>query len=127
MGYNFSRWACSDANYAGIHSARSPANARKVLDKEPLATSAVAASMSCARLLQQGPVHIIRNNLPAYVVLSQEQFTRLTEARGDALEAPLVHRPVGRTFLMLWPRGKAACGSFLERLASQTPPDTQIG
>lgn len=33
-------------------------------------------------LLQQGPVHIIRNNRPAYVVLSQEQFASLTQGRG---------------------------------------------
>lgn len=33
-------------------------------------------------LLKQGPVHIIRNNRPTYVVLSQEQFAQLSEARG---------------------------------------------
>lgn len=32
-------------------------------------------------MLRHGPVHIIQNNRPSYVVLTQEQFARLTEAR----------------------------------------------
>lgn len=33
-------------------------------------------------LLRDGPVHVIRNNQPRYVVMSEEDYARLTERRG---------------------------------------------
>lgn len=34
--------------------------------------------------LQQGPVHVIKNNSPQYVVLSEERFQELLEAEQNA-------------------------------------------
>jgi PHD/YefM family antitoxin component YafN of YafNO toxin-antitoxin module len=41
-------------------------------------------------LLRDGPVHVIKNNRPCYVVLSEEEFARLNDRRGlwDLLDAP---------------------------------------
>lgn len=33
-------------------------------------------------LLKDGPVHVIRNNRPRYVVMSEEDYARLSERRG---------------------------------------------
>ena len=33
-------------------------------------------------LLKDGPVHVIKNNRPLYVVMSQEDYARLIERRG---------------------------------------------
>lgn len=33
-------------------------------------------------LLKDGPVHVIKNNRPCYVVLSEVDYARLTERRG---------------------------------------------
>jgi len=38
-------------------------------------------------LIAKGDLHIIRNNRPQYVVLSQERYQALLEAEEDALEA----------------------------------------
>lgn len=38
-------------------------------------------------LIAKGDLHIIRNNRPQYVVLSQERYQGLLEAEEDALEA----------------------------------------
>ena len=38
-------------------------------------------------LIAKGPVHIIRNNKPQYVVLSEERYQELLEAQGEAYEA----------------------------------------
>ena len=38
-------------------------------------------------LIAKGDLHIIRNNRPQYVVLSQERYQALLEAQDDALEA----------------------------------------
>ena len=38
-------------------------------------------------LIAKGPVHIIRNNRPQYVVLSEERYQELIEAQGEAYEA----------------------------------------
>ncbi|MDQ1301213.1 MAG: hypothetical protein QG637_1134 [Chloroflexota bacterium] len=37
-------------------------------------------------LIAKGDLHIIRNNRPQYVVLSQERYQALLEAQDDALE-----------------------------------------
>ncbi len=34
--------------------------------------------------LAQGPVHIIKNNRPQYVVLTEERYNELLEAQGEA-------------------------------------------
>jgi len=33
-------------------------------------------------LLEDGPVHVIRNNRPRYVVMSEEQYVRLIKRQG---------------------------------------------
>ena len=38
-------------------------------------------------LIAKGDVHIIRNNQPQYVVLSQERYQELLEAQEEAYEA----------------------------------------
>ena len=38
-------------------------------------------------LIAKGPVHIIRNNKPQYVVLSEERYQELLEAQDEAYEA----------------------------------------
>lgn len=38
-------------------------------------------------LLVKGPVHVIRNNRPQYVVLSEERYEELIEAQEEAYEA----------------------------------------
>jgi len=38
-------------------------------------------------LIAKGPVHIIRNNRPQYVVLSQERYQEIVEAQEEAYEA----------------------------------------
>ena len=38
-------------------------------------------------LIAKGDLHIIRNNQPQYVVLSQERYQTLLEAQEDAYEA----------------------------------------
>ncbi len=35
-------------------------------------------------ILTQGPVHIIKNNLPQYVVLTEERYQELAEAEDEA-------------------------------------------
>ena len=40
-------------------------------------------------LIAKGDVHIIRNNQPQYVVLSQERYEDLLEAQEEAAEARL--------------------------------------
>lgn len=45
-------------------------------------------------LLRHGPVHVVKNNRPCYVVLSEEDYARLAERR--ALW-DLVDRPVRAT------------------------------
>ena len=41
-------------------------------------------------LLKEGPVHVIKNNRPLYVVMSQEDYARLIERRGlwELLDRP---------------------------------------
>lgn len=41
-------------------------------------------------LLENGPVHVIRNNRPRYVVMKEEDYTRLVERRGlwEMLDRP---------------------------------------
>jgi PHD/YefM family antitoxin component YafN of YafNO toxin-antitoxin module len=41
-------------------------------------------------LLKDGPVHVIKNNRPRYVVMSQEDYARLIERRGlwELLDRP---------------------------------------
>ncbi len=38
-------------------------------------------------LIAKGDVHVIRNNQPQYVVLSQERYQELIEAQNEAFEA----------------------------------------
>ena len=38
-------------------------------------------------LIAKGDVHVIRNNQPQYVVLSQERYQELIEAQDEAFEA----------------------------------------
>ncbi len=38
-------------------------------------------------LIAKGPVHIIRNNQPQYVVLSENRYQELLEAQDEAYEA----------------------------------------
>ncbi len=38
-------------------------------------------------LLAHGPVHVIRNNRPQYVVVSEERYRDLVEAEDEAYEA----------------------------------------
>ena len=38
-------------------------------------------------LIAKGPVHIIRNNKPQYVVLSEDRYQELLEAQDEAYEA----------------------------------------
>jgi len=38
-------------------------------------------------LIAKGPVHIIRNNQPQYVVLSEDRYQELLEAQDEAYEA----------------------------------------
>lgn len=51
--------------------------------------------------LRDGPVHIIKNNRPSYVVLSEAAFTELQEAQKEAamesLHASLADLAAGRT------------------------------
>jgi len=50
--------------------------------------------------LRQGPVHIIKNNRPQYVVLTEEQYTDLLEAQAsadrDSLQTSLDDLKAGR-------------------------------
>ena len=50
--------------------------------------------------LRQGPVHIIKNNRPQYVVMTEERFQALLEAQEiaalDNLQAPLDDLKAGR-------------------------------
>ncbi len=39
--------------------------------------------------LRQGPVHIIKNNRPQYVVLTEERFQELLEAQASAIRENL--------------------------------------
>ncbi|MEK6743619.1 MAG: prevent-host-death protein [Nitrospirota bacterium] len=39
--------------------------------------------------LKEGPVHVIKNNQPRYVVLSEERYRDLVEAEGEAYSARL--------------------------------------
>lgn len=51
--------------------------------------------------LRNGPVHIIKNNRPAYVVLTEDAFAELQQAREEAaterLRASLADLAAGRT------------------------------
>lgn len=51
--------------------------------------------------LHNGPVHIIKNNRPSYVVLTETDFTELQEAQreaaGERLRASLADLEAGRT------------------------------
>ncbi len=51
--------------------------------------------------LAQGPVHIIRNNRPQYVVLTEERYAELLETQQEALlvrvKASLADAKAGRT------------------------------
>jgi PHD/YefM family antitoxin component YafN of YafNO toxin-antitoxin module len=51
--------------------------------------------------LREGPVHIIKNNRPSYVVLSEAAFAELQEAQKEAaresLRASLADLAAGRT------------------------------
>jgi PHD/YefM family antitoxin component YafN of YafNO toxin-antitoxin module len=42
-------------------------------------------------LLKDGPVHVIKNNRPSYVVMSEDDYARLIERKGlwDLLEQPV--------------------------------------
>lgn len=40
-------------------------------------------------LIAKGPVHVIRNNKPDYVIMSQQRYEDLLEAEGEAFEARL--------------------------------------
>ena len=37
--------------------------------------------------IKEGPVHVIRNNQPQYVVLSEERYSQLVEAEDEATNA----------------------------------------
>ena len=39
------------------------------------------------KVLEDGPVHIIKNNQPQYVVLSEERYRELVEAEDEAYNA----------------------------------------
>lgn len=41
-------------------------------------------------MLKEGPVHVIKNNRPRYVVMTEEDYARLTERRGlwELLDRP---------------------------------------
>ena len=39
------------------------------------------------KALKEGPVHVIKNNQPQYVVLSEERYRDLLEAEGEAHSA----------------------------------------
>lgn len=55
--------------------------------------------------VKKGPVHVIKNNRPALVVLSEEDYARLTGARTGEPESPrydsvwdfLLHAPSAQT------------------------------
>lgn len=53
------------------------------------------------KALQQGPVHIIKNNRPQYVVLSEEHFQQMLEAEQntavESLRTSLEDLGAGRT------------------------------
>jgi len=53
------------------------------------------------KALQQGPVHIIKNNRPEYVVLSEERYQQMLEAEQSAavesLRTSLEDLKAGRT------------------------------
>jgi len=53
------------------------------------------------KALQQGPVHIIKNNRPQYVVLSEERYQQMLEAEQSAavesLRTSLEDLKAGRT------------------------------
>jgi len=53
------------------------------------------------KALQQGPVHIIKNNRPQYVVLSEERYQQMLEAEQSAavesLRTSLKDLKAGRT------------------------------
>jgi len=38
-------------------------------------------------VLKEGPVHVIKNNQPRYVVLSEERYRQLVEAENEAYRA----------------------------------------
>ena len=40
-------------------------------------------------LIAKGPVHVIRNNRPEYVIISQQRYEDLLEAEDEAFEARL--------------------------------------
>ena len=52
-------------------------------------------------IIKEGPVHIIKNNHPQYVVLTEERFQELTEAENEAhlvrIKASLEDLKAGRT------------------------------
>ena len=41
-------------------------------------------------LIAKGPVHVIRNNKPEYVIVSQQRYEDLIEAEDEAYEARLL-------------------------------------
>ena len=51
--------------------------------------------------LKEGPVHVIKNNRPQYVVISEERYQDLLEAEGEAymarIKASLEDMKAGRT------------------------------
>ncbi len=53
------------------------------------------------KIIKEGPVHIIKNNRPQYVVLTEERFQELTEAENEAhlvrIKASLEDLKAGRT------------------------------
>ena len=53
------------------------------------------------KAIKEGPVHIIKNNRPQYVVLTEERFQELTEAENEAhlvrIKASLEDLKAGRT------------------------------
>ncbi len=56
-------------------------------------------------LIAKGDVHIIRNNQPQYVVLSQERYQELLEAQEEAYEARV------RASLEDLKAGRVKCGT----------------
>jgi PHD/YefM family antitoxin component YafN of YafNO toxin-antitoxin module len=53
------------------------------------------------KIIKEGPVHIVKNNRPQYVVMTEERFQELTEAENEAhlvrIKASLEDLKAGRT------------------------------
>lgn len=69
--------------------------------EEPSAAQTLALELAVDEALREGPVHIIKNNRPSYVVLTEAAFDELLqtqqEVARESLRASLKDLKAGRT------------------------------